>query len=80
MDDELFYRIFFVHGGLDQRDYWIELKFAPGMDWDVSTFHIVSEAQNFTKVLVPVWLRPFRTNPAIVVDPWKPAGRLTPSD
>lgn len=77
-DDELVYRVFFVHGRLDQRDYWIEIKFAADTDWDISTFHIVPEVRNFTKSPAPVRLKPFQIKPAIVVDPWKSAGRLAP--
>lgn len=77
-DDGLVYRVSFAQGGLDPRDFWIEIKFAVGSDWAVGTFHFVPEVQSFTKALGPVWLKPFQISvkSPIVVDPWKSAGRL----
>lgn len=76
-DDQSVYRVFFVDNRLSLPNHWIEAKFGPGTDWDVSTFRIVPELQNFEWASRPVWLKPFHIEPAIVVDPWKTAGRLT---
>lgn len=77
-DDELVYRISFAQGRLEPRDYWIEIRFADGTDWDVSNFHFVPEVHSFSKALGPVWLKQFQISMKshIVVDPWKSAGRL----
>lgn len=75
--DEQAYRVTFIKGGAEPRDYWVEVKFAAGTNWDVSSFRLVPGAQPFTKKLDPVWLQPFQIETTIVVDPWKTAGRLT---
>lgn len=76
-DDQSVYRVCFFDSRLSLRNHWIEATFAPGMDWDVSTFRIVPELQNFEWTSRPVWLQPFQVETTIVVDPWKTAGRLT---